>query len=278
MHKLMSMLLRVAVVGLLSGGCASTPPAGDARAAASATWRVVSYNIRHGRGMDDRVDLERIASVLRRLDADIIALQEVDDGVERSGGEDQAASLGRMLGMNHAFGSFMDYQGGRYGLAILSRYPLRSVDPVRLTDGNEPRVALAVEIVWPGSTRITVVNVHFDWVADDGFRFTQAGEVVRHLGTISNPWILIGDFNDQPGSRTLDMFHARATEAAKPADRRFTFPATAPVREIDYVFVSPADAWTIRRVDVVNETIASDHRPVFAELEVRSTVAARSGR
>lgn len=272
------MILRIVVIALLFAGCATAPPAGSAADLTPATWRVASYNIRHGRGTDDRVDLGRIADVLRRMDADVIALQEVDEGVERSGGVDQAASLGRMLGMNHAFGSFMAYQGGRYGMAILSRYPLRSVDPVRLTDGNEPRVALAVEIVRPGSTSITVVNVHFDWVADDGFRFTQAGEVLRYLDAIYNPWILIGDFNDQPGSRTLDLFHARATEAAKPADRRFTFPATAPVREIDYVFVSPANAWTIRRVDVVNETIASDHRPVFAELEVRSTAPARSGR
>jgi endonuclease/exonuclease/phosphatase family metal-dependent hydrolase len=271
-------ILRIVVIAFFLTGCATAPPAGGAAEPTPATLRVASYNIRHGRGMDDRVDLARIADVLRRLGADVIALQEVDEGVERSGGEDQAARLGRMLGMSHAFGSFMDYQGGRYGMAILSRFPLRSVDPVRLTDGNEPRVALAVEIAGPGSTTITVVNVHFDWVADDGFRFTQAGEVGRYLDAISNPWILIGDFNDQPGSRTLDLFHARAIEAAKPADRRFTFPATAPAREIDYVFVSPADAWTIRKVEVVNETIASDHRPVLVDLEVRNVVPARSGR
>ncbi|HUG27420.1 MAG TPA: endonuclease/exonuclease/phosphatase family protein, partial [Gemmatimonadales bacterium] len=99
------------------------------------TLRVVSYNIRHGRGMDGEVNLERTAAVLRQLTPDIVALQEVDNRVTRSGGEDQAAVLGGLLGMEHAFGSFMDYQGGQYGMAILSRHPIVRVDPVRLPEG-----------------------------------------------------------------------------------------------------------------------------------------------
>jgi hypothetical protein len=83
--------------------------------------RVVSYNIRHGRGNDDVVDLERTARVLRALSPDIVGLQEVDERATRSGGVPQAVRLGELLGMHHAFGRFMDYQGGAYGLAILSR-------------------------------------------------------------------------------------------------------------------------------------------------------------
>jgi endonuclease/exonuclease/phosphatase family metal-dependent hydrolase len=221
--------------------------------------------------MDDRVDLERIATVLRRLDPDIVALQEVDAGVARSIGADQAARLGELLGMHHAFGSFMDYQGGRYGMAILSRCSIRRVNPVRLTEGNEPRIALAVEIMQPDSSVLTAVNVHFDWVRDDHFRFTQAGEVARFLDGLSGPYILAGDFNDQPGSRTLDLFHERAREAAKPRDRRFTFSSTDPRREIDFVFVSPADQWNVGSVEVVSDTMASDHLPVIAELELLMT-------
>src|SRR5690606_41483172 len=100
-------------------GSTTVHPAEDA--AALETWRIVSYNIRHGRGADNEVDLERTAAVLRRLDPDVVALQEVDQGVARSGGEDQAARLGELLGMHHAFGAFMDYQGGHYGMAILSQ-------------------------------------------------------------------------------------------------------------------------------------------------------------
>lgn len=253
---------------VLLTGCAGHmgPNAGPA-ASAVVTWRVASYNIHHGRGMDDRVDLERIAAVLRRLDADIIALQEVDERVARSGQVDQASRLGELLGMHHAFGSFMDYQGGRYGLAILSRCALQRIEPVRLTEGNEPRVALLVEVMQPDGSILTVVNVHFDWVSDDGFRFTQAREVAQLLDGLAGPFILAGDFNDVPGSRTLSLFHERAEEAVKPPDRRFTFSSTEPQKEIDFVFVSPAAAWSVASVDVVNESVASDHLPVMAVLK-----------
>ncbi|HEX2167371.1 MAG TPA: endonuclease/exonuclease/phosphatase family protein, partial [Longimicrobiales bacterium] len=137
-----ALALRIAAVALLTATCATAaPPAGTRTDASATTWRVVSYNIHHARGMDGEVDLERVAAVLRRLDPVVVALQEVDERVERSGGVDQAARLGELLGMHHAFGSFMDYQGGRYGMAILSRCAIRSVDPVRLTEGNEPRIA-----------------------------------------------------------------------------------------------------------------------------------------
>jgi endonuclease/exonuclease/phosphatase family metal-dependent hydrolase len=239
--------------------------AGDAREAA--VLRVASYNIRHGRGMDGVVDLERIAGVLRDLEPDIVALQEVDDGVERSGGVHQHERLGELLGMHAAFASFMDYQGGRYGLALLSRYPLQRTDTLRLVTGNEPRAALAIHVDVPGvPQRVTVVNVHFDWVGDDGFRFAQATHVAEWLDALHNPWLLVGDLNDEPGSRTVALFEARAMEARKPEDARFTFPSPEPLKEIDYIFAAPAARWTAREVRVVPEGVASDHRPVFAVL------------
>jgi endonuclease/exonuclease/phosphatase family metal-dependent hydrolase len=244
------------------------PVARDASEAAA--LRVASYNIRHARGMDGVVDLERIAGVLRALEPDIVALQEVDDRVERSGGVAQHERLGELLGMHPAFASFMDFQGGRYGLALLSRYPLHGTDTLRLVTGNEPRAALAIHVDVPGvPQRVTVMNVHFDWVADDGFRFAQATEVAEWLDAVRGPWLLIGDLNDEPGSRTVALFEARAIEASKPTDARFTFPSPEPVREIDYIFAAPAAHWTAREVRVVPEAVASDHRPVFAVLEYR---------
>jgi endonuclease/exonuclease/phosphatase family metal-dependent hydrolase len=235
----------------------------------SETRRVVTYNIHHGAGLDDRVDLERIAALLARLDPDVVALQEVDRGVTRSGGEDQARRLGDLLGMRHAFGAFMDYQGGQYGMAILSRCPIVNVNPARLPDGNEPRVALAVQFERPTGGVLTVIDVHFDWVGDDAFRFAQARAVASVLHTLSTPYILAGDFNDHPGSRTMALFHERATEADKPESNRFTFSADDPRREIDFIFVSRAHDWTVRRVEVVPERVASDHMPVVAELVLR---------
>lgn len=231
--------------------------------------RVVSYNIKHGQGNDNVLDLERTAEVLRKLSPDVVGLQEVDDRAKRTNGVDQAARMGELLGMQHAFGKFMDFQGGGYGLAVLSRYPIVEREVIRLPDGNEPRVALAVRVQPPAGTPFWVICVHFDWVRDDGFRFQQAETLAKRLDGWKEPYILLGDFNDVPESRTLALFRARAAEARKPASGALTFSSTRPEREIDYIFFSPASAFTSREVRVIDEPVASDHRPVLAVLQRR---------
>jgi len=226
--------------------------------------RVVTYNIRHGEGMDRVLDLDRTAAVLRELRPDVVALQEVDCGARRSGGVDQAAQLGEQLGMQHAFGSFMDYQGGQYGCAILSRLPILQVEPLRLPDGNEPRVALRVDVETPNGEVVAFVCVHFDWVDDDRFRFAQASVTADHLASIGGPVVVLGDFNDQPGSRTLALFEAGARAAW--SETTPTFPSSGPEIAIDHVFASPAARWTVGRAVVVEEPLASDHRPVLVLL------------
>jgi endonuclease/exonuclease/phosphatase family metal-dependent hydrolase len=231
--------------------------------------RLVSYNIRHGRGMDDSVRLDRTAATLRRLAPDLVGLQEVDELVSRSGKVDEAAALGTALGMHHAFASFMDYQGGRYGLAILSKYPIATTRTIQLPVGNEPRVALVAEVVVPTGDTVSVVNIHFDWVQNDGYRFSQALRLSAALDSLSRPWVLLGDFNDEPASRTLSVFRERAVEVAKAPDARLTFSSTQPVKEIDFVFVAPARRWTAGTARAIAELVASDHRPVLAEVTLR---------
>ncbi len=240
-------------------------PEDDARA-----LRAVSYNIRHGEGMDGAIDLARTADVLRALRPDVVGLQEVDLRATRSAGQNQALELAEHLGLHPAFGSFMDFQGGRYGMAVLSRHPIVDVRSLRLPDGNEPRVALLVEVRLPAGDTVVLVNVHFDWVADDAFRFAQASTLAAHLATLQRPYVLLGDFNDLPASRTLELFRPLATEATKPRDARWTFPSTAPEREIDFLFCAPPAAWSVADVRVMAERVASDHRPVFADLRLRA--------
>ncbi len=230
---------------------------------------VVTYNIRHGRGMDEQVNLERTAAALRRLDPDLVGLQEVDNRASRSGSVDQAAELGRLLGMHHAFGAFMSLQGGQYGMAILSRRPIVAATPVELPTGNEPRVALAVELAFPDGTRLMVVNVHFDWVENDSFRFAQAQELTVWLDALPIPYLIMGDFNDVPESRTLKLWADRAVPAAKPTDQRFTFSSTRPAREIDHLFLSPQAPWQIGAATVIDDPVTSDHRAVMTRLTPR---------
>ena len=255
-------------VGFLAmAGCSSRPESSANRTPESVSLRVATWNIKHGLGMDGHIDLERTATVIEAFDADIVALQEVDEDVRRSGKVDQATWLGDRLGMHASFGSFMDYQGGRYGLALLSRLPIESSQSWRLTDGNEPRVALAIEVRPSSGDPIAVVCVHFDWVEDDGYRFTQATETMDRLGKLDIPWIVLGDFNDTPESRTMRGFHAIGRNAGKPRNARATFPADDPEIEIDFIVTGPNGRWKVDDVEVLEESIASDHRPVIAVLE-----------
>ena len=206
------LLLALLGTGWLAiAGCASTSPTNETRdetgdeAGQADVLRVATWNIKHGRGMDGRLDLERTATVLAALKADIIALQEVDETVRRSGRVDQAAWLAERLEMHASFGAFMDYQGGRYGLAILSRFPIEHAETWRLTDGNEPRVAQAIQVALPSGDVITGVCVHFDWVDDDGFRFAQASETMARLRELDTPWIVLGDFNALSGHDSVAL-------------------------------------------------------------------------
>ncbi len=232
--------------------------------------RAATYNIRHGAGMDDQIDLLRIGTLLRRLEADFIGLQEVDYRATRSGEVNQAAELGSQLGMHAAFGKFMDFQGGQYGMAILSKHPVINVHSVELPRGNEPRIALAIEARLPGGDSLMVVNVHFDWVRDDRFRFAQAQALTTFLDELSIPYILLGDFNDQRESRTLQLFFERAIEAVKPESATYTFPSIEPRTEIDFIFVSPPSRWKFRETTVIDEQLASDHRPVTTWFQLQS--------
>src|SRR5690625_7572648 len=101
----------------------------------------MSYNIHHGRGLDDVVDLERIAEVIVESGAVIVALQEVDVGVERSGKVDIAAELARLTGLEHyVFGKNLDHEGGHYGVAVISGYPITDHQNLQFEKmGNEQR-------------------------------------------------------------------------------------------------------------------------------------------
>ncbi|HMS55704.1 MAG TPA: endonuclease/exonuclease/phosphatase family protein [Fimbriimonadaceae bacterium] len=235
------------------------------------TMRVASYNIRHCAGMDDVLNPFRTLKAIRKLDADIIGLQEVDHSVNRSGKMNQPHWLGEQLNMHAAFGDFMPYDGGHYGMAILSRYPIRKVTPFRLPEGNEPRIALIAEVNLPNDENILVVNVHFDWVDDDKFRFAQASALTEFLKSQPLPFILLGDFNDGPESRTLALFRSIAKEADKPHDNSFTFSAAQPEKEIDFLFAAPANRWDLGSTQVVDERIASDHRPIIANFKLRTS-------
>jgi endonuclease/exonuclease/phosphatase family metal-dependent hydrolase len=247
--------------------CLGDAPRGSDEVAPD-TIRVLAYNIHHGEGLDELLDLERIAALIRDVDPDLVALQEVDSVTGRTGGVDQAAELGRLTGLSAAFGSFMPYDGGAYGMAILSRWPVGEATNIRLPDGEEPRTSLAITVEIPESGRsLLFVGIHFYRTAEE--RLAQAISLEEALGGTAIPTILAGDFNSTPDSEV--MTHLAGDWAIlEKGDDRLTFSSYDPVREIDFVLIRPASRFDALGQDVLDEPVASDHRPVMVDLMLRN--------
>ena len=252
---------------LLVVGCASTKSESTATPAGPLKLRVLTYNIHHGAGTDGRIDLPRIAAVIKDLHPDLVALQEVDDSTQRSGGVDQAAELGKLTGLNAKFGSAMEYQGGQFGQAILSRWPIQAVFVEALPSAfdAEPRISVISKIA---ATKehppITFASVHLDH-KEETARVPQARHLAKTLGKDDGSLIILaGDFNAGPGSPTLNAFGnwKSATD-----DDALSYPADKPAKKIDWILTPKAQVWTVNEARVVENAVASDHRPVIAEFE-----------
>jgi endonuclease/exonuclease/phosphatase family metal-dependent hydrolase len=257
-----------AAVLAFTSGCASR----TAPVPAATTLRVLSYNIHHGRGMDGEVDLQRIARVILREDPDLVALQEVDRGVERTDRIDMPARLAALTGMIAVFSNNFHHQGGEYGNAILSRHPVEFFDNVhyRMVRGGEQRGLLHAVIQVHGHS-LLFLNTHLDYRPDDTERLSNLDEILELVAAYPDlPVIIAGDFNDLPGSRThqgMTRHFVDAWEVAGQGDG-FTIPSEKPNRRIDYIFAHPVHGPIPRKAWVPTST-ASDHLPLAVEFKLR---------
>lgn len=243
------------------------------RQASRVTLRVLTYNIHHGEGTDGKLDLARIARVIADHKPDLVALQEVDRKTRRTGNIDQPAELAKLTGMHAGFGKGIDYDGGEYGNAVLSRFPILStnVHPLPVKEGEERRCALVVTVrPRQDGPEVTFVATHLNH-RDEAERVREVQAIHRALEPLNDgrPVILAGDLNARPQTPPILLFAHNWTDAAAgaPAQSSFTFPATKPVRRIDYIMLRPPTAWRVIETMVVDEPVASDHRPVLAVVQ-----------
>jgi len=237
------------------------------------TIRVLNYNIRYGRGMDDVLDLRRIADIILETDSDIVALQEVDVGVARSYRFDLMKVLSGYTGLEPVFYKNIPHQSGEYGNGILSRYPVFSSRNYHfiVEGGGEQRGLLQAEIDINGQ-KLVVMNTHLDHSPDETQRLMSVEQIVETKRAYRGmPVLITGDFNDTPGSQThLNMkeYFEDVWEVLGEGDG-YTFRSDGPDRRIDYVFytnnLAGETSKQLRPVSIeVLDTQASDHLPILA--------------
>ena len=230
------------------GDRAVIPPKGQ-------SLRVMTYNIYGARATSpaNAADLDAIAEVIRRQNPDFVTLNEVDVFTNRTGKDvHQARDLAEKLGMEWHFSKAIDRDGGEYGDAVLSKYPILEKRSYRLP------------------------STHLDHLSGDASRLVQATEIRRIRDTeLEGDLILCGDLNAIPSSNVIATMTSFLTNTG-PIDQ-YTFPSDDPSRKIDYIMYAPIEHFGVQNCQVVSRgdqqvggVDASDHRPVIADIRFQT--------
>lgn len=232
--------------------------------------RIVTYNIRHGEGLDNVVLLDRIAAILKSLEPDIIALQEVDQNFgSRSHWEDQVEILSEKLGMYAAYGPALKIprvlgESGYYGNAVLSRYPIKDSynQVINFATFTEPRAYLHTVIETPDGD-INFISTHLGLKQEERSRHVSA--LLAYTAYLEGPVVIAGDFNAVDTTPEIQtILDAGFADAAGLLNRVEPTLIGSEAR-IDYLFISPE----ISVCDVVTvDADGSDHRPVMALISI----------
>ena len=237
-----------------------------------ATLRIMTYNIQHGAGLDQKIDLLRTAQTINAAHPDIVALQEVDQGVQRTSRRDLTAELAALTGMTGIFSNNFHYQGGNYGNAVLTRLPVKRWTNLhyKMIRAGEQRGLLQLVLDFHGRD-IVFMNTHIDYRADDTERLMNVEEIKGIAkGYGSRPVVVCGDFNDLPGSRTHQNMKEQFNDTWELAGHSegLSYPAGTPLKRIDYIWIPKDKSLVPLNIEVI-DTQASDHRPVVATFQLR---------
>lgn len=231
------------------------------------TLSVMSYNIHRGQNEDNQDKLREMADFILSSEADVIGLQEVDSVCYRSDQVDQAERLAELTGMYCAFVRHFAFQGGAYGQALLSRYPIGKVENHRLPIASDPpgetRAFLTAEIeIRPGEKWLVGV-AHLDY-RDPDSRVRQAEMINRIYQESDLPGILVGDMNAEPATPEIRMLLSYFQDTHP--DDALTFPVAPPKKKIDYILIDKDI-----NVKIVDRSVPavdfSDHLPVLTSFE-----------
>lgn len=227
----------------------------------SDTVRILTYNVRNCRGLDDSVDYQRIADIILRIDADIVALQELDSATTRSNHVAVLTELAKLTGLHATYSASIDYQGGKYGIGTLSKKRPLSVEKIALPGTEERRSVLIMEM-----GNYYLANTHFSLTESD--RLKSLYVINQAVSDLSKPVFLAGDINAVPESELLARFGLEWFILNDPLVP--TIPANNPNKCIDFIFLRKSNGLkhTVLTTKVEAEPVASDHLPVWVDVVI----------
>jgi endonuclease/exonuclease/phosphatase family metal-dependent hydrolase/Icc-related predicted phosphoesterase len=227
------------------------------------TLRVMSYNICNARGLDGNVDYRRVADVIDRLAPDVLAVQELDSVTERSKGVDVLSHLAELTKMYAVYGASIPFDGGKYGIGVLSKKKPLSWKRIPLPGREERRSLLIVEY-----EQYVFCCTHFSLTNDD--RQASVAIIDEAVKDFDKPVILAGDINSKPESPVLSAFAEKWVTLSNP--KQFTFPANEAKQTIDYIFGYKPKGYrySVWQNGVPSEPFASDHLPLFADVRLKT--------
>lgn len=231
---------------------------------------VMSYNIHHGADRNENSTLDSIGYFIREMNPDIVGLQEVDSVCERSGKTDQMRRLADITGMHYSFLRHFPYQGGAYGVGILSQHPIMKVESKRLKllkrgpNGESVTMLFAV-IAIKKHKKILFATAHFS-AFDQATRNSQVSETLKYLSSNDLPVIFTGDLNATPDAPEIQWIQQHLQDTDKSGV--YTFPEHGPVKKIDYVLVSRNRLKRVENVSVPRVHY-SDHLPLITNLVLK---------
>lgn len=252
--------------------------------------KVATYNM----GAARISNLEQVTNAIKAIDADIIALNEVDKLTGRSSKKDQAKEIAERLNLHYAFGRAIDFDGGEYGVAVLSKFPITTSEVVPLPSGNdpkehEPRAVLVAEINAAKAgfkSPIVFMVTHLDFKEDHIVNTEQVRALVdvtksniklKNIKDITTKIkILAGDLNDTYNCEQFkELYRYYNLVADKDPNKMRSWPARNPMADLDHIFTSRGQIWSVQEVSVlegkdngIKWDAVSDHNPVVAKLQL----------
>ena len=225
--------------------------------------KILTYNVRNCRGLDNKTDYQRIADIINKIDPDVVALQEIDSSTLRSGKIVVLSELAIRTNLYATFGASISYQGGKYGIGILSKEKPARWESTALPGREESRSLLIVEF-----KDYIFCSTHFSLNEEDRLKSV---EIINSLfNSYKKPVFLAGDLNADPGSdviKNLKPGWLILNNIAEP-----TIPADNPRRCIDYILAlkSKIYGYIVEESVVEAEAVASDHLPVWARVRIEN--------